>query len=61
MLENCPQCKQIQDKWNSSLKSIGNEYPDGVFYRSACKVMGIDPDNNPNYKCDKCKEAITEC
>ena len=25
-------------------------YPNGIFYRRACEMMGIDPDNNPNYK-----------
>ena len=30
--------------------SMGRKYPNGVFYRRACKYMGIDPDNNPNYK-----------
>lgn len=25
-------------------------YPYGILYRRACKMMGIDPDNNPNYR-----------
>jgi len=26
------------------------DYPNGIFYRRACEMMGIDPDSNPNYK-----------
>ena len=30
--------------------NMGRKYPNGLFYRRACIYMGIDPDNNPNYK-----------
>ena len=30
--------------------AIGYEHPNGLFYRRACEAMGIDPENNPNYK-----------
>jgi hypothetical protein len=53
---NCPKCKEIQTRWNASLRNIGYVYPNGTFYRRACEYMGIDPDNNPNYKCSECND-----
>lgn len=56
----CPICKELQAKWNASLKSIDYQYPNGIFYRRSCEYMGIDPDNNPNYKCPECnKKEVT--
>jgi len=34
------------------MENTGRDYPDGIFYRRACEMMGIDPDNNPNYETD---------
>jgi len=31
-------------------ENMGYDYPNGIFYRRACEMMGIDPDNNPNYE-----------
>ncbi len=38
--------------------TIGREYPNGLFYRRACKMMGIDPDHNPNYETEGDKVIV---
>lgn len=35
------------------IMAMGYEHPDGIFYRRACEMVGIDPDNNPNYKAEE--------
>jgi len=41
-----PECSKIE----THTLNLGYDYPNGIFYRRACEMMGIDPDNNPNYK-----------
>ena len=36
-------------------KNMGRSCPNGIFYRRACKMMGINPDNNPNYRAEGTK------
>jgi len=38
--------------------SLGRQYPNGLIYRRACEMMGIDPDNNPNFETEGDKVII---
>ena len=40
---------KMKAKDTGKTRAPGWEYPSGIFYRRACEMMGIDPDNNPNY------------
>ena len=40
------------------MENMGRDYPNGLIYRRACKMMGIDPDTNPNYETDGDKVII---
>ena len=42
--------KRNKIKFEQKYYSMGYNPPNGIFYRRACKYMGIDPDNNPNIR-----------
>ena len=45
--------KCLKNKAQARNKCCWYEPPNGVFYRRVCKVMGINPDNNPNVRVGK--------
>jgi hypothetical protein len=54
---NCDKQKTCGILKYNQTANMGCSYPNGIFYRRACEYMGIDPDNNPNYLCEKSRQS----